>query len=171
MSDVARIQSASLVPPIAVVTPPMLPMRLTRVGRFWCVLIALGCAGVLLAAAYLAPDPAGVGTTTRLGMAPCGFLERTGLPCAACGMTTSFNYAVRWQWAAAFWAQPMGLVLTIATAITFWGSAYAAATAVPVHRLVGRLPGAKLIVAFFALGIAAWAFKMVVTLTGQAAIS
>ncbi|MEL7239202.1 MAG: DUF2752 domain-containing protein [Planctomycetota bacterium] len=170
MADAVELAGASALPPIAVVTPPMMPLRLSRLGRMWSALIAIGCAGVLIAAAYLAPDPAGVGTTTRLGMAPCGFLEKTGLPCAACGMTTSFNYAVRWNWAAAFWAQPMGLVLTLATAATFWGSAYTAFTGVPIHRLLSRLPGVKLIVAFFALGIAAWAFKMVLTLTGNAAI-
>ena len=143
-------------------------MRLAPIGRFWCLLIAAGCLAVLIAAAWLSPDPAGVGTTTRLGMAPCGFLDQTGIPCAACGMTTSFNHTVRFQWADAIWAQPMGLILCLATAATFWGSLYGGITGLPIHRLLARLPGVKLIVLGFALGIAAWAFKITVTLLGIA---
>jgi len=144
------------------------PMRLSISGRLWAALTAAGCLAVLAAAAYLEPDPAGVGTTARLGLAPCGFLKSTGLPCAACGMTTSFNHAVRFEWLKSVWAQPMGFLLAMATCATFWSALYIALTGRPAHRLLRRLPGVKLLIAAVAFGIAAWGFKIALTLGGIA---
>lgn len=144
------------------------PVRLSIRGRAAAALVSAGCLLVLLIAAYLEPDPAGVGTTTRLGIRPCGFLQQTGLPCAACGMTTSFNHFVRGQWIRSIWVQPMGFVLAVATVATFWGATYIAATGRPAHRLLRRLPGAKLLVAAAAMGIVAWGWKIALTLGGVA---
>ena len=144
------------------------PVRLSKRGRLGAALVAAGCLVILLIAAYMEPDPAGVGTTTRLGIRPCGFLQQTGLPCAACGMTTSFNHFVRGEWIKSIWVQPMGFGLAIATAATFWGASYIAATGRPAHRLLRRLPGVKLLVAAVAVGIAAWGWKIALTL-GNAA--
>lgn len=144
------------------------PLRLPAKGRILAALTAAVCLLVLMAAAYLEPDPAGVGTTTRLGVRPCGFLQQTGLPCAACGMTTSFNHFVRWQWHKSLWVQPMGFALAAATVGVFWTAAYIAATGRPAHRLLKRLPGVKLLVLAVAFGIAAWAWKIGLTLAGVA---
>ena len=130
--------------------------------------IAGACLAILLTAAYLEPDPAGVGTQRRLGMEPCGFLARTGLPCAACGMTTSFNHFVRLAWHKSMWAQPLGFILAVATSVTFWTSAYVAITARPAHRLLKSLANAKLAVLAVAVGIGAWAWKIGLTLAGIA---
>jgi hypothetical protein len=143
-------------------------LRLRSRDRLWAGLISAGCLAVLLAAAYLEPDPAGVGTTSRLGLGECGFLQNTGLPCAACGMTTSFNHFVRLEWMKSVWTQPMGFALAVATCATFWASLYIAATGRPAHRLLRRLPGVKLLVGAVALGILAWGFKMALTLGGIA---
>ncbi len=143
-------------------------MRLRGRDRAFAAFIAGLCLVVLAIAAYLEPDPAGVGTTMRLGIAPCGFLRQFEIPCAACGMTTSFNHFVRGDVVRSFWAQPLGLVLAIATCTVFWGSAYIAATGRPAHRLLRRLPGVKLILAGVGLGIAAWGFKIAITLLGMA---
>ena len=101
-------------------------------------------------------------------MAPCGFLQRTGLPCAACGMTTSFDHFVRFEWLKSLWAQPMGFVLAVATAMTFWAAAYIAVTGRPAHRLLRRLPGVRWVVFLAGFGIIAWGWKIAVTLTGHA---
>ena len=156
-------------PTLPILEPPRTPVRVDVAGRWLAAGIAAACLGVLLAAAYLAPDPAGVGTTHRLGMPPCGFRVNTGLPCAGCGFTTSFNHAVRWRWDKAVWAQPMGAALAGATVLGFWAAAYVAVTARPVHRLaarglVGR--GTRLVVLGVGFGIAAWGFKIAVTLAG-----
>jgi hypothetical protein len=46
------------------------------------------------------------------------FLKLTGIPCPSCGLTTSVAHAVRFEFAAAFVAQPFGLVVAaIGTAI------------------------------------------------------
>ena len=148
--------------------PIQTPLRLDVRGRLLAAGIAAACLAVYAVAAYLAPDPAGVGTAGRLGMMPCGFLQRTGLPCAACGMTTSFDHFVRFQWLKSLWAQPMGFGLAAAAGVTFWSAAYVAATGRPAHRLLRRLPTVRLVVFFVALGIMAWGWKIALTLTGHA---
>ena len=140
------------------------PVRLATRGRLFAALIAVACLAVLGVAAFLEPDPAGVGTNTRLGIRPCGLYQSTGLPCAACGMTTSFNHFARGQIISAAWVQPMGLVLALATCATFWASAYIAATGRPAHRLFKRLPAVRLILLTVGFGIAAWAWKIGLTL-------
>ena len=144
------------------------PIRLDARFRLLAAAVAVACLTVFAVAAYLVPDPAGVGTTGRLGMQPCPFLQRTGLPCAACGMTTSFDHFVRFEWIKSLWAQPMGFLLAAMTGVTFWASLYVAATGRPAHRLLRRLPGTRLVVLLFAFGIMAWAWKIVLTLTGHA---
>lgn len=75
----------------------------------------------------LAPDGSprrgvmGYGRPTRsLGLPPCGFLQVFGRPCATCGMTRAFTHAAEADLLGAFDAQPMGAVLALATASTFW---------------------------------------------------
>ena len=62
--------------------------------------IVIGLVGVFVIAIRLDPyqgdgSPLAMGTHTRLGLPPCTFLEVTGVPCPACGMTTSFALLVR----------------------------------------------------------------------------
>ena len=142
-------------------------MRLSAGGRLIAAGVATACLCVLLAAAYLAPDPAGVGTTTRLGMEPCAFKTRTGLPCAGCGLTTSFNHAVRWEWLKSLWVQPLGTLLVLGTLATFWIGVLIAATGQPAHRTLTRgIAGreVRLIVGLVGFGIVAWGFKIGLTL-------
>ena len=60
--------------------------------RVFSLLISLACSTVFFVAAKLTPSPTGVSTHEELGLAPCQFLERTGIPCISCGMTTSFSH-------------------------------------------------------------------------------
>ncbi|TWT45388.1 hypothetical protein RAS1_18110 [Phycisphaerae bacterium RAS1] len=79
--------------------------------------VLLGCGGVLGVAAWLRPDPRGLGTHQQFGFAPCGFLLQTRLPCPSCGMTTAFAHAVRFHWLRAVYAQPGGFILALGAAI------------------------------------------------------
>jgi hypothetical protein len=62
--------------------------------------IALGLSAVFSVAWWLTPyqedgTPKRNGTHQGLGLPPCTFLVQTGVPCPACGMTTSFSLLVR----------------------------------------------------------------------------
>jgi hypothetical protein len=83
--------------------------------RLWSAAAFLACAAVLGLAWRITPDPRGYGTHEQLGLAPCGMIIMTGLPCPTCGMTTAFAHTVRGQWARAFLAQPSGFILALAT--------------------------------------------------------
>jgi hypothetical protein len=153
--------------PIPILKPPSKPLRTTVGGRWLAGGISLACLIVLLVAAYLEPDPAGVGTEARLGMSTCNFLERTGLPCAGCGMTTSFSHFVRLHLFTAIYVQPAGALLAVATVATFWIAGVIAVTGRPVHRLISRPlqgHGAKIAVLSVAFFLLAWGWKMGIVL-------
>ena len=62
--------------------------------------IVIGLLGVFAIAIKLDPyqddgSPRVMATHQQLGLPPCTFLEVTGVPCPACGMTTSFALLVR----------------------------------------------------------------------------
>lgn len=71
---------------------------------FWIrgllVAIVLGLAAVFTVAYWLNPYEADgsakrIATHQQLGLPPCTFVDVTGIPCPACGMTTSFALLVR----------------------------------------------------------------------------
>ena len=78
-------------------------------------MVLAGCVTLLSLAAWLTPDPTGVGTHRQLGLAPCSMVVLLGYPCPTCGMTTAFSHAVRGELLAAFSAQPAGLAFALAT--------------------------------------------------------
>jgi hypothetical protein len=59
----------------------------------------------------LDPDPRGFGTHTQLGLPRCAFQWLTGLPCPACGLTTSFAHLARGEIRAALHANAFGVLL------------------------------------------------------------
>jgi uncharacterized protein DUF2752 len=76
---------------------------------FWINLAALmGFCGVLMASFLLTPDPRGFGTHEQLRLPPCVFRWLTGLPCPACGLTTSFAYLAKGQFLMGAKTHPMG---------------------------------------------------------------
>ena len=87
--------------------------RWHRRSLFGVVRRGRGCLLVLVIASQLTPSPAGYGSHTGypLRLQSCVFMDRTGLPCPSCGMTTSFCWFVRGNVAASVYVQPMGAVL------------------------------------------------------------
>jgi hypothetical protein len=117
-------------------------------------------------AARLTPNPAGVGTHREMGLDACAFLQRTGLPCPACGMTTSFSWFVRGNFLASFYVQPMGAVLAICCGMTVWGGAYIAVTGRAVHRLLASLGPQYHVIPLLSFGVLAWGWKIFIHLHG-----
>jgi len=131
------------------------PNRLTALVLF------VPCAVVLCVAAWLTPDGAGHGTHTQLGLSACGFVERTGMPCATCGMTTSFAHAADGNLIGAFVTQPAGATLAVIMAMVGLVSGYAMVTGVsllPAFQLAWR---PRVIVLFGVLVMGAWLYKIV----------
>jgi Protein of unknown function (DUF2752) len=94
--------------------------------RFCAGLVAIVCLTVLVAAACIKPDPAGLGTHKQLGQPECGFYERTGFPCPTCGMTTAFAYMVRGKFLNSFSVQPAGAMAALLCLIMVPAGGYVA---------------------------------------------
>lgn len=125
--------------------------------------VLLGSAGVVGLAAWLKPDPRGLGTHQQLGSAPCGMIITTGYPCPTCGMTTAFAHTVRGQWFRAFYVQPAGFVFALSTI----GAGLISLWVLTVGRLpawVYRWSGRPFwwFVGMLALLLGGWAFKLAV---------
>lgn len=151
--------------PIIYTTRRTSAARLPVGGRLLALGAAVACLAVLLVAAYATPSSAGVGThAASLRMQPCHFLQTTGLPCPGCGMTTSFAWFVRGNVVAAMFVQPMGAMLAALAGCCVWAGLYIAVTGRPVYRLFRLLPGRYYLLPLLALGILAWAWKIMLRL-------
>lgn len=152
------------VPPIYV--GQLRALRLSVLGRLLALALAAGAMTVLLFAASATPDASGVGTHhSSLHMPPCQFLERTGVPCVSCGMTTSFAWFARGNVLASLYVQPMGFVLACITAITFWTSLYVAMTGRPVYRVMQMLPTRYWLIPLLSWAVLGWGWKILIHLT------
>lgn len=139
--------------------------------------IFLGAAAVLLVASLVTPDPRGYGTHQQihlpkiagieLALPACSMKSLTGLPCATCGMTTSFAHAIRGQWGRAFVVQPFGFLLFVCTL----GAAIHSAVYVTTNRLLigPRVPWKKIGLILLLLWVVSWVYKIWMTLHQTAA--
>jgi hypothetical protein len=75
-------------------------------------------------------------------------------------MTTSFSWFARGNIEASLYIQPMGTVLAILVAATFWCASYVALTARPVYRLALRIPPRYYLWYLPSFAILAWAWKI-----------
>ena len=71
------------------------PLKIPRFFRCVLAVASLIVASVLVTAATLEPSRKGMGTHEQLGLSPCYFPERLGVPCPACGMTTSWAHLMK----------------------------------------------------------------------------
>jgi hypothetical protein len=135
--------------------------RMPILHRLIALAIAAAGLGVLLVAAWLQPSAEGVGTHTQLGMQPCQFLYRTGLPCAGCGMTTSFTWFAHGSPITSFITQPFGFVLAVCCGIAFWAGLYCAVTGKASYRLLRMIPMSAHLWFWLGLGLFGWVWKTV----------
>jgi hypothetical protein len=92
-------------------------MRRATVDKLVWTGIASGALLVLVVARLLTPSPSGLGTHVALGLPACGFLRWSGLPCPACGLTTSFAHLAHAELGPALAAHPLGLPLFALTTV------------------------------------------------------
>lgn len=78
-------------------------------------LLLIGATLIMAVASSLEPDLGGVGTHLQLGLEPCIFLTTWGLPCPACGWTTSFVLMAEGRVITSFINQPFGAFLSLIT--------------------------------------------------------
>lgn len=141
--------------------PDSLTARVLALG------VAVGCLAVLVTAARLPPSHAGVATHRQLGLPECSLLQKTGIPCVSCGMTTSFSWFVRGNIVASLYVQPMGTVLAFLACCCVWGGLYVAITGRPVYRLIGLIPSRYILAPLLAMTVLAWAWKITIHLSGH----
>lgn len=146
--------------------PPANPMRISLYARAIALVIAVGCAAVILIAMRLHPAHDGSGTHQELGLLPCSMLMTTGIPCPSCGMTTSFAWFFSGNLLAAFYVQPAGFVAAYFTGAIMLLAGYESITARPIHRLARFLSLRFWIITGLAIFLAGWAWKIVIHLAG-----
>jgi hypothetical protein len=136
------------------------------IGRLIALALAAGSLTVLVVAARLQPSPSGVGSHQGLGMQRCQLLDRSGVPCPSCGMTTSFSWFARGNVAASFYVQPMGMLMALAAACCVWAGLYVAITGRPAYRLLMVISGRAYLIGLLGFAIAAWGWKIFLQLRG-----
>ncbi len=112
--------------------------------RLVAFVLLVGIVTVWIVAYVLQPDGRGLGTHEQLGLAPCRMLTIFGIPCAFCGMTTTFTLMAHGHWVAGFLTQPAGGLLFLLTLPAFAASSYGVVTAkvprvIETWRYSGRL--------------------------------
>ena len=123
---------------------------------FWA-FVFVACTAALAMGRRLEPDPRGFGTHVALTRGPCLFRLVTGIPCATCGMTTSFAWATRLRIGKAFVAQPFGALLCVCAAVMVPVALFSAVTG---HGLRVCIPPDWALGAALVFLIAGWAYKI-----------
>lgn len=130
------------------------------------VALVAGLAGLALLAVArtLTPADAGIGTHQQLGLPPCSAMRILGIPCPTCGMTTAFSHTVRAQFAAAFLAQPAGMLFAVATFLLSWIALFAAISGRMWRINPYRVSAVHLIWTIVAILLFGWTIKLIRTM-------
>jgi hypothetical protein len=150
----------------AIYSPRFPSASISLWGRLLALSIGALALATLITAAMLPPSKDGVGTHQSMGLQSCQFLQRTGLPCPSCGMTTSFAWFTRGNLFASLYVQPMGTVLAIATAMAVWVGFYIGLTGRAVQRVFRDTRGMPWVIGLMCFTIVAWAWKIWIHLHG-----
>ena len=126
-------------------------------------LVGIISVSLLTVAAYVTPDPSGMGTHTQLGQPECSWVRNWNIPCPTCGMTTAFAHTVRGNLLTAFKTQPFGFFLALATMFGALWSLQALLTGRCWRINWFRIrPGIFSVVVVILL-LAAWGYKVLAT--------
>ncbi|MEM7228176.1 MAG: DUF2752 domain-containing protein [Planctomycetota bacterium] len=146
-------------PEISIAGPDQRREELSR--RAVGAVITVATAAVLLVAAYLDPDPAGVGTHEQLGLTPCGWMLAADMPCPTCGMTTAFAHAAEGNLLQSLRTQPLGACLALATAMACLVGAFVATTGSRIGLMYRRLWTRRFIWILGTSVVVAWVYKII----------
>tara|TARA_B100001750_G_C15288900_1_gene486291 strand:- start:90 stop:527 length:438 start_codon:yes stop_codon:yes gene_type:complete len=125
-------------------------------------LIAIIAFGLLSISFWLTPSSSGLGTHHDLGLPQCGWIVAANLPCPTCGMTTAYAYTVRGKFISAFFAQPLGLVLALMTAIIGVFAVITACTGRSFALVYYRFSTLKYFILVCVLALLSWGFKILI---------
>jgi hypothetical protein len=140
---------------------PIPPARLGPMGRTLCGLVAIAALAWVAVAAGLRPDNRGHSTHLQLGLTQCHWrVNHGGRPCPSCGMTTAFSLTTHGQWGQALAVQPVGALIALAVAATFWiglwGAISGSKAVLHLKRLLGPIP----LLGFALLVAAGWVYTL-----------
>lgn len=140
-------------------------VRAGRTRLHWLAL-ALSPAGwgmLAIGRFLLVPDASGHGTHVQLGLAPCLPMQRWGIPCPACGLTTSVAHFAHGEWWSSLAVQPLGFALgALALALPLaLLAAHASGVDVGRRLLDPRTP--RVLGAAIAFATLCWVYKLVAT--------
>jgi hypothetical protein len=136
------------------------PYKLNVGERVAAGFLACVCLALLIVAARLDPEPAGVGTHMQLGLPPCGWVAKYNRPCVMCGMTTAFAEAAHARPVASFLTQPAGALGALGVAAGFWGGLVAAFSGARVDRLLANMLRPRSVLVLGMVVLAAWIYKL-----------
>lgn len=158
--QIGRIKAVHPLGPIVFQAVAERPMAARAAGAA----VLAGSVLLFAAASRLEPGPGGISNLEQFGLPPCGLLMISGWPCPTCGMTRAFAHAARGQLASAFHAQPAGLTLAIAAAVTAIAAGGTLVTGRTYRVNWFRLSPTG--VGFGVVGVllAGWVYKILVTL-------
>lgn len=128
--------------------------------------LAGGGAGVLITARLLTPDPSGFGTHTQLGLPACFFLQLTGLPCPACGLTTCFSLLAHGAWREGFACHPVGALDFLLLCAAIPACVYAAVRGMAVLQTLTRMRATWCCAALSCALLAQWLVRVAGALLG-----
>jgi hypothetical protein len=110
MKDSAELTSPP--PPVFTGESPF-ASRIALWQRLLLISAGVVLVALLVTAAILKPDRAGIGTHQQLGLPPCSFIMLFGTRCPACGMTTSWSHLMHGQPLQSAQANSGGMLLAI----------------------------------------------------------
>lgn len=129
-------------------------------ARMLLVLSAVVLAAALATARWLIPDARGFGTHEQLRLPPCAFRVMSGIPCPACGMTTSFAHLVRGQVVRAFRVNAAGCLLGVAAVALIPWCLISAAVGRPIAPNSPAPTALVGLMAIWAVCVAVWSVRM-----------
>ena len=131
--------------------------RIERIGLF-C--LGLGLFALLLIAAWLRPDPAGLGTHTQLGLPGCTAYSILGIRCPGCGMTTSWAHTMNGDLSSAIRANVGGVLLCFLAIATFPCFLWMAIRGKSPGGICHAPVATTLLIIAFAISIAEWLIRL-----------
>ncbi|MCP4638829.1 MAG: DUF2752 domain-containing protein [bacterium] len=143
--------------------PPPLHTGWHSFGRSERTLLAAAAGGlvcVFVLAAWLSPDPRGLGTHEQLGLAPCMTQWLFDVPCPFCGMTTAFAEMAHGRPIRSFATQPAGALIAILCALGAVLCAVGAVIGRYPEAAVRRLQSKGTFIAAAVVVLVAWIYKL-----------